>query len=67
MAFNLIIQYFETYNSAAMKDFAELLTPGFSRMQVRTLVARLVQQEVLLKLGEGNKTTYELNPNKKDR
>ena len=45
-----------------MKDFVTVLEPHMTRRQIRMLIDQLVTQNMLLRLGKGSATHYELHP-----
>lgn len=57
-----ILGHFENFKRAKMKDFVTVLEPHMTRRQIRMLIDQLVTQNMLLRVGKGSATHYELHP-----
>ncbi len=57
-ALPVILQYFSSFQTAKMKDFAKILEPHMTRRQVRSLIERLYSKGILDKDGKGPGTKY---------
>ena len=57
-----ILGHFENFKRAKMKDFVTVLEPHMTRRQIRMLIDQLVTQSMLLRVGKGSATHYELHP-----
>ena len=55
---SVIMPHLTKFGKAKMKDFAKLLEGHLTRRQVRTIINKLVECQLLIKEGEGASTTY---------
>lgn len=59
-AMSVIIPHLTKFGKAKMKDFAKLLEGHLTRRQVRTIIDKLVDSQLIIKEGEGASTIYKI-------
>lgn len=57
---SVIMPHLTKFGKAKMKDFAKLLEGHLTRRQVRTVIEKLVDSQLIIKEGEGASTTYKI-------
>ncbi len=58
--FSLITQHLTTFEKAKMKDFVDLFDGNLNRSQIKHMVGKFVDRNMLTKQGKGSGTYYEI-------